>query len=127
VRGDRRGQAVELDHHGALLLPGLIGHRRNAAAQIAGAERGGRRPRELGIGGEFVGVADRGIDGDPITFSLDLLRELLSEKTARSVCILVAQVRLSQARRTFSRPQPVIVAFYADHCDFQRDHHPDVL
>ena len=71
MRGDRLRDAVPFDNDGAFLLPGLVGHLRNAAGEKPGAAGGERGPGELGIGRDLGGVLDRTIDTDPVGFGHD--------------------------------------------------------
>src|SRR5580704_15584616 len=66
VSGDGLLDARELRHHDALLLAGLEGGCRRAARQIAAAERRDRRRCQLRIGGAFLRIGTRAINGTPI-------------------------------------------------------------
>src|ERR1700733_274557 len=66
VRGDRLGDAGELDQDGALVDAGLIGLGSAAAGEELAAACGDRRAGQLGVLGKRSGVGDRAVAGDPV-------------------------------------------------------------
>src|ERR1700722_5825378 len=68
MRGPGRFDAVKLEEHRALLEAGFIDLRRHSTRQETPACGGERRPRELGVSGQRIRVADRTICRDPMRF-----------------------------------------------------------